>query len=553
MTGLSLNEFFTKCVRPTGDVTIDQAPVLLCKGAADVTDEREYRIVHEHIVENHHRLPCRRISCSPAYGDSGLFTITKEDCVHEFVDNLHLLSSLTEQQDLSFYDKTDAEIVDLMPNLQPGLYSSNILGSNFCFGLLDQCEIMVESNVDPATNPDVGEMDGINRSMFYLSGPRTYSEMHREDGDTASAVVVYCNTYPNSNDLPAKLWVVALEPMKLERAVRKTVSAESTSRKGEKKRVSRKNIKHRHCVKVLDHKDTYITIKFLEAHGIKYVTVRQYPKDALYVRHGYHHQVIQLTPNLMEARNYGDFYWNQAPLPTYCTCGEGKLVSIAKNRRAVPNKGHFCEDCTFQTSTKVSLVRHYKDEHGKDMSTPQVRKRRECPDCGTQTFRLDDHLRKQPKKHRDAVATQIARASNPSDARVVQSDLVNVQGAPGPVSMVVRAPQAARGSVSSHVPAPVWCCRYCNATFPTKPQLVAHEPVCTQNRVPSSLRPMLREPVPPTNVERCAFCNGDFLSGEIVSHRRTCDAKSFKCGHCPKTYNRKYYRDNHVRRDHPSV
>ncbi|KAJ8672252.1 hypothetical protein QAD02_003511 [Eretmocerus hayati] len=184
--------------------------------------------------------------------------------------------------------KTDKEIIDGVPTRPPGVYVTGLESRNFVTGVLESNATMRISNVHPSTNPDVKEMPSINTSMFYIGGHNSCSELHREDALLAAVAVVlgqldplpegvplsgpegtsaqqlpdlhpgslFASTPDESSvqivdavapvptKVPCKVWMVPLDPRKLEEGIRVVVrsmpsSDESSSEQSRKKRAKK--------------------------------------------------------------------------------------------------------------------------------------------------------------------------------------------------------------------------------------------------------------------------------------------------------------------------
>ncbi|KAJ8681993.1 hypothetical protein QAD02_017785 [Eretmocerus hayati] len=459
LTDLSLDDFLAKCVQSSGIPEIDGARIIICRNTKPILPGFKTRLIHEGFIRNSSKLLCSRITLSPDFPDPGLYTIHKEDCSHEFQNNQELLAHLAEQPDPSFHMKTDKEIIDGVPTRPPGIYVTGLESRHFVAGVLETNATVRTSNVHPSTNPDVKEMPGINTSMFYIGGHNSCSELHREDGLLAAVAALLARldplpegvplsgpegtsadelpdlhsaslsestpdessvqfmdaTAPVPTKVPCKVWMVPLDPRKLEDAIRAVVrsvpssdesSSEPAKTKRAKKRRSAKTIKRRRCSRALDHKNIYANTDFMDRHGIPYVTFRQYENDVVYLRPGMPHEVIQIVPNCLEASNFGDAEWQViADHVSFCGCEEQAVACIAKNPAARVNITqrhikHHCDDCEFMALNKAALVQHCEEEHSKNIVTPRIRLVKKCPDCGTFTRRLDDHLRRPSQKHK---------------------------------------------------------------------------------------------------------------------------------------------------------
>ncbi|KAJ8685867.1 hypothetical protein QAD02_021660 [Eretmocerus hayati] len=359
LTDLSLDDFLTKCAQSRGIPEIDGARIITCRNTKPMLPGFKTRLIQKKFIRNSSKLPCSRITLSPDLPDPGLYTIHKEDCSHEFQNNQELLARLAEQPDPSLHMKTDKEIIDGVPTRPPDVYVTGLESRHFVASVLETNATMRTSNVHSSTNPYVEEMPGINTSMSYIGGHNLCSELHREDGLLAavaallarldplpegvpfsgpegtsadelpdlhsaslsestpdeSSVQIRDAVAPVPTKVPCKVWMVPLDPHKLEDAIRVVVrsmpsSDESSSEKAKTKRAkkgrSAKTIKKRRCSRALDHKDIYANTDFMDRHGIPHVTFRQYKDEVVYLRPVMPHEVIQIVPNCLEASNFGD-------------------------------------------------------------------------------------------------------------------------------------------------------------------------------------------------------------------------------------------------------
>ncbi|KAJ8673686.1 hypothetical protein QAD02_004948 [Eretmocerus hayati] len=589
--GLTLSDVLTKCKESCGDPKIDDARVILAAKVAGISDKIRPGAVRRGFLDNPHKLPCFRIVLRSEFSDPGLFSVTKEDCSSEFVDNKAIYDYLATPQDASFYQQSDKEIIDGVPFRKSGLYCVNLESHSFITGVLEENPVMQTSNVHPRTNPCVGTMPGINTSMYYVGGVNSCSEMHREDGKLASVAVGIeevvpvpdespavspvdiapieevpvvtssCNIVPDTgemgvmasiacaessaqnvptvasgvalaiDELPFKLWLCVPDGQALEDAIHKSAEAGSSSsdcspaakqprKRARRRKSSPRKIKKRRCLRLLDHKIPYITIDFLDRHNIKYFTFRQYKNDLVYLLPGVYHQVIQMSPNCLEASNFGDAEWQVITgQESVCGCPDQKVVSIPKNPNVrvrliqVPVDKHLCEDCGFGASTMLALCQHKKEVHQK--ATKRVRLPKECAICGDSVTRMSAHLSRPSKKHLAAEAKLRSLGIDPTRA-----------------------------------PLPILTCTCCGSQFSDEEDHLEHETACVRD-ASGTVPAVAHEPMPSSSkYSSCSYCKKLFFSGELFAHRTICTAKPHKCGHCPKTFTRSHSLKKHVARDH---
>ncbi|KAJ8664707.1 hypothetical protein QAD02_006369 [Eretmocerus hayati] len=413
---LTFDVFITKCASTCGDSKIDRARIILGEGIAGVPAVVQDAISNNGFCDKSKRIPCFRVVLTPKYSDPDLFAVFQQDCTKDFESNSDLLAHLSKPQDSSFYAKTDKEIMNEVPRLAPGLYCVGLESCDFITGILDEKDIMKTSNLHPSTNPNVTVMPGINTSMFYAGAVNSCSTVHREDGNAASVAVMLDTLDKEMRHCPCKLWVGIPDGQKLEQAIARTVRATPSSddsspskvERGRKKRKSRtKRVRKRRCSRLLHHKTAYVNAKFLDRHGIKYFTFRQYVNDVVYVRPGVHHEVIQLTPNCLEAQNFGDAEWQVVTgHESLCGCDQQDVIAIPKNPlnnvRLVqtPERNHLCEECGFESANKPDHHRHLQEVHKRKVVRVQIRAPKKCPICGVLVKRLGTHLSKPSRKHK---------------------------------------------------------------------------------------------------------------------------------------------------------
>lgn len=66
---------------------------------------------------------------------------------------------------------------------------------------------MKRNNLSTAVNSEIDDMDGINKTSFYLGTRGSFTEMHVEDGNAASINVVHFNVSEDQSQ-PAKVWLI---------------------------------------------------------------------------------------------------------------------------------------------------------------------------------------------------------------------------------------------------------------------------------------------------------------------------------------------------------
>ncbi|KAJ8682835.1 hypothetical protein QAD02_018627 [Eretmocerus hayati] len=86
------------------------------------------------------------------------------------------------------------------------------------YGLLQRDECMKKSQFDPDTNPDVGWMNGINKSQLFIAGADALSEVHLENALSPSVNILVDILPPYPIDVPGKVWSV-FDGLRLEAAI----------------------------------------------------------------------------------------------------------------------------------------------------------------------------------------------------------------------------------------------------------------------------------------------------------------------------------------------
>ncbi|KAJ8688313.1 hypothetical protein QAD02_024108 [Eretmocerus hayati] len=138
--------------------------------------------------------------------------------------------------------------------------------------------------------------------------------MHIEDSHLCSFNAVLGNLPPLPQHLIAKRWICVLDGQRLTQAVQTRYRPPG-----------RLTI----CQYILHHKNLFINTIFLEENDIPYRIFDQRPGDVVYLRPGVFHSVINLTPNIAEAINFGDSRGNEfIHLTTTCQCQENRYATF---------------------------------------------------------------------------------------------------------------------------------------------------------------------------------------------------------------------------------
>ncbi|KAJ8670360.1 hypothetical protein QAD02_001619 [Eretmocerus hayati] len=526
------------------------------------------RLVHQGFVEKPELIRCYEIVAIPHHREEGLFLISKEE-VLGIRDNRELMSLLAQPDDPKIASMTDDEVIDYLPvSANRRLYCFGLSSSDISFaGLLDCEEVMRKSQLHPATNPDVGIMEGINTSQFYYGGVNSFSEIHVEDSLTPAINVGILLLHPIfvlHRVQPvgySKIWMVFPERNPLEKAIHDIQAQdvalalqnsdflpeedasmsdeEITSVKVFSRCVADETSKTRDmngkkirktsevtvqevfmfsgsCSSKLSHKNLYINTKFAHRYGIEYETLRQGPHDVVYTAEGVPHQVGQLSANVAEASNFAGPEFNvYARLVPYDPCPESKLSSFPPNRHQITTVKtrkriiYECRElmgCKFTTTNKEVLRVHCNEVHGAKVPKVQNRITKKCTVCGAEVKRLAHHIR-------------------------------TSQSHAAALSLLTETEKAALSD-----PRPVWRCQFCGVEYLDEENLQDHERICEFNLPSSSI---------PRYLTKCNFCGRNYHSSEILQHERTCETKKYKCSMCRRTYKKSYSLQCHYARCHP--
>lgn len=229
---------------------------------------------------------------------------------------------------------------------------------------------METNNLAPSMHPEIDNMIGINRSTFYLGSRGSFTEMHIEDGNAASINVVHFNLHADQTQ-PSKLWLVVPDKLQMYEALQ-TVYAHRRSTPS--------------CTSFLDHKNYYVSIEFLKANSITYFFILQYPGEAIYLKCGLLHQVVNLNPNLAEAVNFGDAEWNIiTATSTFCGCKKRAITSLRQNpnaamcvkQRKIVTYSCSVDKCCYRDSNVKIVLQHEQIVHGVRHTTGLYEERQE--------------------------------------------------------------------------------------------------------------------------------------------------------------------------------
>lgn len=219
-----------------------------------------------------------------------------------------------------------------------------------------------KSNIHPQHNRDVAKMPGINSSMYYMGCAGSYSEMYVEDANLESLNAIHFNLNPALSDAVSKIWIIVPEKEAMYAAARKNYKdTDSTA--------TNLNL----CCHFLDHKQSFVTLKFLERYNIRHTIVKQKPGDVIYVERGVFHEVINVNTNFAEAINYASSKWNCGNnMSSTCKCdGMSAIQHIRPNIQILHKIKtrkillHVCtvEECGFNTPRWSEWGSHLQKVH----------------------------------------------------------------------------------------------------------------------------------------------------------------------------------------------
>lgn len=237
--------------------------------------------------------------------------------------------------------------------------------------------LQFKSNIHPDINPDVGPMEGLNSSMYYVACRGSYSEVHVEDANLESFNIVHFVFDAETPNAIAKIWIIIPEKEEFYKTVVKAKIAINEGRPN--------NGEHPTCCQFLDRKNCFVTLEFLKENNVMYYIIEQRPGDIVYLKPGVFHQVINLTANCAEAINFASNQWNHGNnMSSVCKCPDcSQLVHIRPNQAIVHVvksrviKVYECPilDCPAKFARKDSWGEHLKEKHG-------IKRPHKCGKCG---------------------------------------------------------------------------------------------------------------------------------------------------------------------------
>ena len=131
----------------------------------------------------------------------------------------------------------------------------------------------ITSNIAVGVNPNIDVLLGINQSMYYLGHPKSFTEMHMENGSLGSMNVLRGGS--------TKVWIIANRDsyLRLNKCLKvhlERISAYSNDA----------------CTVPFQHKDTIISLLWLEEHNINYDFVIQNSGNLLFIRTAVFHMLV---------------------------------------------------------------------------------------------------------------------------------------------------------------------------------------------------------------------------------------------------------------------
>ena len=140
----------------------------------------------------------------------------------------------------------------------------------------------VPYHIDPSQNPLMEASLGINMPTYYLTGSRSFSEVHPEDGYLES-----CNVVHWGEEGAVKIWLFVHQDYSgtLDANLRGIIR---------KMREARDDVSAwlNGCGYPLHHKNLMVTPAFLRSASISFQVDCHPPGTLVYVRNGVYHQVI---------------------------------------------------------------------------------------------------------------------------------------------------------------------------------------------------------------------------------------------------------------------
>ncbi|KAJ8687941.1 hypothetical protein QAD02_023736 [Eretmocerus hayati] len=362
-------EYFTSICAALKTPALQACKVAFTKQALIFPDAEREAILDAVIRRNPVPIPITVVSSRPSY--AGIRVINKEayhppagiPAPPDGFPNHRLIETLTQGYDPASPVPTQQEIISAIEKRSAKFsYCVNVpfdhLSPAF-EGFLEKDPVIQSSPVDPSMNRLVGVMPGINTSFLYIASPLAHGEMHVEDSHLESYNVVIAPLLRQPQNIPLKWWLFVLDSEMLIRVVRRVYRPAG----------SRSQI----CQYIYLHKNLFFSPAFLDEHNIPYSTLFQYAGDCVYVRYGVFHQVINISGNLAEAKNFADAIWNLIiPHLTSCHCENLPYVLISPNpdaditysSRQLP--AYSCQErnCEFFSRDQTAYLEHTRLEHG---------------------------------------------------------------------------------------------------------------------------------------------------------------------------------------------
>ncbi|KAJ8672606.1 hypothetical protein QAD02_003865 [Eretmocerus hayati] len=347
------------------------------------------------------RVSCSSITHVPTTTD-GLYKLQREEVPLDVISNNEaLVARLSMIPDSTVYRKPDREIIDEIPlRTEPALYAYSFPIEGQFSGIFKSSAAMQTSRVAVGRCPP---MSGINTEHGFLGGEGSCSEIHSEDSNLGSYSIIYCfgdeaiYAYPDFDKIPGKKWLIIIDDKKFTVLMQDKLSplpdgvqdvAELAGSSGGLP-----------CPFPLDHKDNFVTLKFLDDNNIRYQVFDQGVNDLVYIRPGVKHQAHTVVPCFAGAMNFADFTWLIIQRHTrHCDCPLCQLdyVPVEENYiarvvgRQLPI--YVCDDCHWDTLSKKRLKAHLRSEHGYDIPTWTPRDWVYCNVCEVGVQNMHRHV-----------------------------------------------------------------------------------------------------------------------------------------------------------------
>ncbi|KAJ8665514.1 hypothetical protein QAD02_007176 [Eretmocerus hayati] len=398
---MPVEEFVLFSAKPPGDNYRAVKVLALISRNARVFSSVERAQLRDQFRSSATRVSCSSITHVPTTTGGVYKLYRKEVPLRVIPTNEALITRLCPNPDPAIFHKTDREIIDEIPlRTEPALYAYSFPIEGQFSGILQSSAAMQTSRVAVGRCPS---MSGINTEHGFLGGEGSWSECHSEDSNLGSFSFIYCfgnevvYASPDFDKIPGKKWIVIIDDKPFTVLIQDKLSPlpEGVQDVAELAGTSR----GLPCPFSLDHKEHYVTLKFLDDNNIRYQTFDQGVNDLVYIRPGVKHQVHTVVPCFAGAINFADFKWSIIQQHTsHCDCPLCQLdyVSVEENYlvrvvgRQLPV--YICDDCRWDTSSKKRLKNHLRSEHGYNIPTWTPRDRSLCHVCDVGVQNMHRHV-----------------------------------------------------------------------------------------------------------------------------------------------------------------